>query len=98
MKYHSVIPGPAPGGQDEGAGGDFFLGTLLIDGADGVGVDEAGVLVEVGDLLVAELHPVAPVERPNVILNSLDKLGPVVLNLDLRDGPAIAPAILDCFA
>jgi len=44
------VLGSASGGQDEGFSGHFLLDLLLVHGLHGMGVQEAGILVEVSDL------------------------------------------------
>lgn len=59
-----------------------------------VRVCEPGEGVDVVDLLVAQLHAVAPVERADVVLDGLHQTAPLVWDV-LRGLPAVRPRILD---
>lgn len=45
-----------------------YLSPTLVNGLDGVRVDERAEGIEVRDVLLAQSHAVAPVQRADVIL------------------------------
>jgi hypothetical protein len=58
-----------------------FLGT--VGALEGVRIDEHAVGVEIVDVLLAERHTVAPVERPNVVLHGVHHLLPALASRQL---------------
>eukprot|EP01136_Pigoraptor_vietnamica_P044224 Opistho-1_new@20696 len=85
------VLGTATDGDDNVGGGDRARLAVLERREDGVGIREDAEPVDVLDLLVAEGHAVAPVERANVVLDALHHRRPRVLHGLLFDFPSVSP-------
>lgn len=65
-------------GENKVGSCDDRLFAALVDSLEGVCIDEGAICVQVLDILIPKGNTVAPVERADVVLNTLDKLSPCV--------------------
>merc|ERR1719186_1256282 len=92
--WYLWVSGSSSSGEDELSSGHSLLLPLLVCGLECVFIHKLRILIQVGHFLFPQGHPVAPVESPNVILDLLHHLGPVVLDCLLLHLPAETLGVL----
>ena len=97
--WYAGIAGPPACGQDKLVRSHQPLLSLLVDAAQRVRVHKLRVLIQIVDGLLAQCHPVAPVEAADVVLHFLHHLLPAVLVVLLVPQlPAVGGRILQPLA